>query len=622
MVAQPPLRRPRSPPHPNHELKPAMSKNSHGRPSPPPENPNPADPETIRNQSLERRLERLELLYQVSNIIHSTLVPQEALALVIREAVRLMKATSGSVILINPTNGFLEIQASLGLSPEAEQIKLKVGEGITGWVARTGHPTRVGNVQADPRYIALNPKARSELAVPLEVDGELRGVLNVDSDYPEAFSHEDQSLLEELSRQAARVIHNTWLYEQIRLKARLFESLISVSHAINSTVNLDDVLEVVVQEACHLMRARMSSLLLTGPDPEWLELRASFGAGKHYARKPRLSVRESLMGVIIRRQKPMQIANVQTDNRYQNVEIARLEGLVSLLSVPVHHAGKTTGILNVYTAEAHRFSNEEIRILSALAELSSIAMDKARLYERIVDVEEQLRQNEKLSALGLLAAEVAHEIRNPLTVMKMLFHSLNLDFPPHDPRTEDCRIISEKINHLNRIVEQILTYARSSEPKPAPIAVNSLIDDLILLTRHKLRSQNVELVRDFDPAPPEILADANQLEQCFLNLILNATEAMPGGGRLTIRTRPYPATQRHPSPTGVRIEFQDTGQGMSPEEQKHIFQSLLSSSKASGTGLGLAIVRKTVESHKGSLTIRSQKNRGTTIRLRFPITPN
>ncbi len=97
--------------------------------------------------------------------------------------------------------------------------------------------------------------------------------------------------------------------------------------------------------------------------------------------------------------------------------------------------------MNVYTEQPYLFSDEEIRILSAFAELSAIAIEKARLYERVVDVEELLRQNERLSALGLLAAEVAHEIRNPLTVMKMLYHSLDLNFLPSDPRAEDARRI-------------------------------------------------------------------------------------------------------------------------------------------------------------------------------------
>src|SRR6185436_20764 len=171
---------------------------------------------------------------------------------------------------------------------------------------------------------------------------------------------------------------------------------------------------------------------------------------------------------------------------YQNADVARREGLVSLLGMPLLFGGEAIGALSVYTGERHVFSNEEIHILSALTELSAIAIEKARLYERIVDVEEQLRQNEQLSALGLLAAEVAHEIRNPLTVMKMLYHSMDLRFPPDDPRARDATIKGEKMNHLNRIVEQVLDFARTTEPKLVAVDVNKLIDDLGLLTRHKL----------------------------------------------------------------------------------------------------------------------------------------
>src|SRR5882757_1716500 len=128
---------------------------------------------------LKARYDRLNLLYQVGNVIHSTLEPQEALQLILAEAVQLMRASSGSCVLINPTNAVLEIHAAKGLPANASDFRLRVGEGITGWVARTGRPARVGNVQADPRYIMLRREVCSELAVPLEVNGEVRGVLNV-----------------------------------------------------------------------------------------------------------------------------------------------------------------------------------------------------------------------------------------------------------------------------------------------------------------------------------------------------------------------------------------------------------------------------------------------------------
>src|SRR5688572_21734550 len=210
--------------------------------------------------ALKERYARLELLYQVSNVIHSTLEPEAALKLILREAIRLTRASSGSIVIINPTNGFLEIQASEGLPGDASALKLRVGEGITGWVARTGQAARVGDVTQDQRYVMLRPSVRSELAVPLEVQGGLRGVVNVDSDRLDAFTASDQELLEALALQAARVIQNTWLYEQLRLKAQLFESLVSVGQVINSTINVDDALKVIAREATQLLSAKMTSL--------------------------------------------------------------------------------------------------------------------------------------------------------------------------------------------------------------------------------------------------------------------------------------------------------------------------------------------------------------------------
>jgi signal transduction histidine kinase len=567
---------------------------------------------------LKARYERLNLLYQASNAIHATLDHQEALQLILNQAVRQMRASSGSVVLINPTNGFLEILAAEGLPANAAELKLRVGEGITGWVARTGKPARVGDVTKDSRYVMLRKEVCSELAVPLEVGEEIRGVLNVDSDRTEAFSSEDQELLLALARQAARVIHNTWLYEQVRLKARLFESLVSVSQTINSTLNLDDALSVITREACVLMQAKVCALMLLDESREWLELRASFGAGEAYINRPRLSLEESLLGIVVRRKKPLQVENVQVSSRYQSVEVARREGLVALLGVPLLYGGQAIGTLSIYTGQPASFSNEEIRILSALAELSAIAIQKARLYERVVDVEEQLRQNEKLSALGLLAAEVAHEIRNPLTVLKMLYHSLDLKFSPGDPRAKDARIIDEKMGQLNKIVEKILDFTRTTEPLLAPVRLNALIEELGLLVRHKLKNQKIRLTRVLEADLPAVMGAAPQLEQAFLNLILNAAEAMPEGGELTIKTRRMRLQRGGTGPALVAVEFRDTGQGMSEEQRRRAFTSVLSTTKAKGTGLGLAIVARIVEAHGGKIKIRSRLGQGTTVTVFLP----
>jgi signal transduction histidine kinase len=565
---------------------------------------------------LKARYARLELLYHASNVIHSSLDPQVALQLILGQTVRVMRASSGSVVLLNPTSGLLEIHAAMGLSHKASNVKLRLGQGITGWVARKGQPVRCGDVSQDPRYIRLRGNVRSELAVPLIVNDQVRGVLNVDSHRKDAFSAADQQLLEALAQSAAKVIENTWLYEQIRLKARLFETLSRVGQTINSALNLDDALRVITREACIMMQAKMCSLLMLDESREWLDLRASFGAGQAYLRKPRLSTAESFVGIVARRRKPLQLENVQSSSRYQNAEVARQEGLVALLSVPLIFAGEVIGAMSVYTGQPYKFSNEEIRILSALAELSAIAIEKARLYERIVDVEEQLRQNEKLSALGLLAAEVAHEIRNPLTVLKMLYHSLDLKFPETDPRSKDAQIIGEKIEHLNKIVEQILAFARTTEPDFQPTNINEVIEELGLLVRHKLRNQNIEFIPKLGSALPSIMADAPQLEQAFLNLILNAVEAMPNGGRLTVTSHSLPAADAKSAQ--VIVSFKDTGDGMTEEQRRRAFTTVLATTKARGTGLGLAIVARVIETHRGEIKIKSRLHQGTTISVSLP----
>lgn len=566
--------------------------------------------------TLRRRHERLLRLYHVSQVIHGTLEPQQALERIVHEAVQLVNARSGSVALLNPTTGLLEILAAHGLPRQARELKLRVGQGITGWVTATGQAARVGDVLQDPRYSPIWRGVRSELAVPLEVGGEVRGVLNVDANRVDAFSQEDQEWLEALAEQAAQVIRNTWLFEQLRLKTRLLETLVRVGQTITSTLSLDEALTEITRAACALLPAQVCSLMLVDETGQWLHLRASHGAGLAYRAQPPLPVAESLAGVVVRRRVPIQVENVQTSALYPAPDVARREGLVSLLSVPLSSGDAAVGTLNVYTAVPHVFANEEIYALRAFAGLSAIALEKARLHERVVEAEERLRHNERLSALGLLAAEVAHEIRNPLTVMKMLYHSLNLTFPAGDPRARDAEILGRQMEHLNRVVERILALARKDEPHRAPVNLNGLLDDLCLLVRHKLGRQKIKLARRFDPELPAVVADATQLEQAFLNLLLNAVESMPQGGTLTLITGAGPAPVRE-----VIIEVRDTGEGMTEGQQRTAFGSVLQSTKPKGSGLGLAIVRRVVEAHQGQMQIKSRPGRGTVVRLSLPIAP-
>jgi signal transduction histidine kinase len=562
------------------------------------------------------RASRAEALLSAALKVHASLEPREALQTLVGEAVRLTAATSGSLVLRNPNSNLLEIEAAIGLPGAAAILRLPLGRGITGWVALHGTAARVGDVRKDPRYIMIRADVRSELAVPLLADGAVRGVLNVDSEQTDAFSVEDEAALTELARHADIVVRNAWLFEQARRKTALSTALAAIARLMNTAFGLDDVLRVVTREAAQLMGAKLSSVLMIGEDPDSLELRASHGAGPDYLGRGKLSLDESLVGVVLRRRKPLQVEDVRSSRLYQGTEIARREGLVSLLSVPLILGGEARGALNVYSGEPHTFSNEEIQTLSALAEILAVAFERARLAEQMGAVEEQLRRNEKLCALGLLAAEVAHEIRNPLTVMKMLYHSLNLGFPAGDPRAEDARVIGQKMDLLNRIVEQALDFARHSEPRFSEVSIPGLLEDLRLLTRHKLRIHHVELTLRIPPETPPVVADAVQLEQVFLNLLLNAVEAMPGGGALAIECAREPDPDL---PAGMlAVRFRDTGTGLL-NPPPNPATGLLNSTKAHGTGLGLAIVLRIIEAHRGRVEFRSTPGQGTTVTVCLPL---
>jgi signal transduction histidine kinase len=498
------------------------------------------------------------------------------------------------------------------LSAEARQLKLAIGRGVTGWVAKTGKPLRVPDVTADTRYVSVRPDIRSELAVPLLLEGALIGVLNVDSTRADAFSAADEELLVALANQAAQVIHNSWLYEAVAHNARKLESLFRVAQAIISTLDLEEILQRVTSDACELMGTKVCSLMLLNAERDQLELRACHGASADYLSKPPLPVSESIIGSVVRRRKPVQVYNVQDHDAFQHIELARKDGLVSLLSVPMLFGETVIGALNVYSAEPYRYSKQDVGVLGTLASMAGIAIANAQLHEKMVAAEEQLRHNERLSTLGLLAAEVAHEIRNPLTVMKMLFHSLDLKFPADDPRVRDAEIVAEKMDDLNRIVDQLLTYSRSTEPRMEPVDANDMLSDLLLLTRRKFQQQHIVLQTDFSGNLPRARGDRGQLEQACLNLMLNAAEAMPKGGTLTISTALH-------SSSFILLTFADTGMGMSPEQQARLFEPFLTT-KSLGTGLGLAIVHKiVVDTHRGQIEVESARDRGTTFRIFLPV---
>jgi signal transduction histidine kinase len=547
--------------------------------------------------------------------LRTLLHPQKAIDRILAAAVRSTRADSGSFILVNPNTGLLDIEASHGLSERAKRVKLRPGEGITGWVATTGLPLRTGDVRTEKRYISINARVRSEMAVPVEMRGQVVGLLNVDSTNVDAFSATDEARLIDMAYEAAQWLDLAWEIDQLRLKSRQLTSLVDTAQIILSETNPDEIVEQITLQTSRLMKARLCSVFLLSEDGSELVLRASHGGSELYRGKPNLRMEDSLLGSVVTRHKPITVVDVGKEKGYIQTDIARKERLVSMLAVPLIFAGKAIGVLAVYTQQRHRFSNDEVKILGTLGDLSAVAIEKGRLLARVVDMEEKLRASERLSALGLLAAEIAHEIRNPLTVVQMLFHALVESIALDDKSMRDATLISEKMRQMNRILDQVLSFARSSEPIKESVHAQQLFDDVFLLTRHKLQQQGIDVRSSAPAALPLFRADREQVEQVLLNLILNAAQAMPKGGTLRLSA----TVEEFEGEPHIALAVRDNGEGMSPEQIDSLFAPFLTT-KETGTGIGLAIVKKIMENHQSKVQVESKLGQGTKFKLLFPLT--
>jgi signal transduction histidine kinase len=306
---------------------------------------------------------------------------------------------------------------------------------------------------------------------------------------------------------------------------------------------------------------------------------------------------------------------VQSPEFIDVVDLPRDAALRSVLATPLRYEHEVIGVLVVFTGEIHRFNNDERRLLSALASLGAVALQNSRLYARVFQSEASLRKNEQLTTLGLLAAEIAHEIRNPLTVIKLLFGYLGLEFPEGDPRRTDVRVIGEKIDQLEAIVTRVLTFAKAPSSLHSHWSVHDIVEDTIVLIRLKLAQGKIQLRYEAAPRPLIVDVHKGQLQQVLLNLLLNSTQAMPEGGAITLRCS---AETRDHGAEFVLIDVADTGGGIAENLRDHIFDSFLSG-RSDGTGLGLAIAKRILLSHHGDIVLLDSSTAGTTLRISLPL---
>lgn len=554
-------------------------------------------------------------LYRISQIGSSAFNIRDAFKRIIEEIQILFQPTSASISLISPNSGLLEIEYALGYPTDTKDLSLHIGKGITGRVAFNGVATISDDVEQDSRYVKLIDGIRSKMAVPLFSEGQIAGVIDVDSDKVANFTARDLKRLEAVADESITSLQSVWKQRRLITQSDQLKALISVGQKVVSNLELQSLWESITEAALDLTKSRMVTLQLYDETKEQVTMQAIKPPYQEFLSKVEtLRLEESMNAAAIRTKRQVEFPNITTPDYLDLKDAPQRDDVVSCLSTPMIYEDRVIGIINIFTRTRHRFPNDEKRLLQAFASLSAAAAQNANLYARVFNSEDLLRKSERLTTLGLLSAEIAHEIRNPLTVIKLLFGSLGLQYDEADPRNKDTQIITEKINQLEEIVSKVLSFGKAPEDLHTVWSIDELIQDTLLLVRLKMQQHRIVLIHKKTNAPIMVNASKGQLQQVFLNLIINAAEAMPDGGTLTIHS----VVEGSPDEERLAVYFTDTGSGIPENIQEKIFESFLTD-KPEGTGLGLSIVKRIMRTHHGDISVANSTSLGTTLQIELPL---
>jgi signal transduction histidine kinase len=287
--------------------------------------------------------------------------------------------------------------------------------------------------------------------------------------------------------------------------------------------------------------------------------------------------------------------------------------IIRTISRPVRRL--TEGAVEVaggaYGTEVELVSNDEMGLLAA--SFNEMSRKMASDIERMRELNEHLIRAEKLAAAGTLAAGIAHEVNNPLASISSLIQMLQARNV--DAKTgEQLRLISTQIERITQVLRDMMEFARTRPPLRGPLNINHTVEASLRLASFDKTFKLVRVTKSFDEDAPLIQADANQLQQVFLNILLNARDAMPDGGELHLRTRFEREAEE------MIVEIRDSGAGIAPEHAAHVFDPFFTTKPAgAGTGLGLAVSYRIVTAHGGRIEIGPNDGRGTLVRVRLPL---
>ncbi len=598
-------------------------------------------------RSTERVQSALETTVEVTQRITQVLDLETLLS----QVVELIKARYGyyyvDIFLLDETRSSMELRAGTGEAGAqliAQNFRLRVGEeGLIGWVAQNRKALNITDVTQEPRYMKLEaiPDTRSELVLPLEVAGNILGILDIQSEKIWAFRDDDVHVLKSLAGQVSIAIQNALQYQAER-KRRLFsEKLRDVGQALSRAMPLADVLNVILEQLNAIVPFDRAAVMLESGAEMTIPASRGFPDSTQ-AQTLRVQIKEGDIYLNIREtRQPVLIADVLNERKdWQHVDGLPLAR--SWLGVPLVHEDVIIGMLSLTRERPDPFTTEEVTMAAAFATQAAVALENARLYDNLNHVnqtlEETVRQlQERTETLRITYAQLerldrtksdfigvaSHELRTPLTVIngytQMLLGDEQLKGNAYQHQLVEG--IQAGIVRLQSIMGSMLDMAkidsRIMQLHPEPFALGALLQTLHRRLIEELGGRTLTIQIDGMETLPLIEADIEAIRKVFYNLLVNAVKYTPDGGTITVSGQSLPAETADFPQGGVEIVVRDTGIGIDPQATQLIFTKFyqtgeiaLHSSgaikfKGGGPGLGLAIARGIVEAHGGKIWAES-----------------
>ena len=396
------------------------------------------------------------------------------------------------------------------------------------------------------------------------------------------------------------------------------ETLGKFSRAMVSILDLRSLSQRIIETITQTMGVEKASLFLLNEEKGGYELYESKNIKMNSFPVP-LSKGDPLphylqkIGEVIIREELIKGAHLPELNQV----IEQMSSIEAEVSIPLSSRGHLVGIMNLsHKFDRDFYSQEDIDLLSTLANQTAIAVENAKLYEDLKRSKSYIRRADRLASLGTLTAGLAHEIRNPLTAIKTLTQLLPERLEDEEFRNEFLHIASGEVDRISSLVNELLEFARPSDPKFQLEEINPILDGMILLISTESKKKKIEIVKGYLQDLPPVSIDREQMKQVFLNILLNAIEATPVNGRVTVKTRSFLKPGGDPY---LQVEIADNGSGIPGEFLEDIFNPFFTT-KPKGSGLGLSISNQIIQDHAGYIHVESEVNRGSSFFINLPLT--